>query len=85
MKKLFALARAFAIVVVALLPGFGAVFSMVAGAPPDRPAPPPPAGRLDLVGTFVAMEPGVEEGALRLRFVRTTAPLPSGAAPALDL
>ncbi len=87
MNKLFALARAFGIVVVAILPGFGAAFTMAAGAPPERlgePQPSPP-GRLDLVGTYVAMEPGVEEGALMLGFARTTSPLPPGASPALDL
>jgi hypothetical protein len=84
MKKLFALARAFAIIVVAFLPGFGASFTMAAGAPPERPAPPPAVGRVDLVGSYVAMEPGMEEGALNLGFARTTAALPPGASPALD-
>jgi ABC-type sugar transport system substrate-binding protein len=85
MKKLFALARAFAIVGVALLPGFGAAFSMAAGAPREQPAPPPAVGRVDLVGSWVAMEPGMEEGALQLGFARTTTPLPAGASPALVL
>lgn len=85
MKKLFALARAFAIVAVALLPGFGAAFTMAAGAPSDPPAPLAPEGRVDLVGTWVAMEPGSEEGAMHLGFARTTTPLPPGALPALDL
>jgi hypothetical protein len=85
MKKLFALAQAFAIIVVAFLPGFGAAFTMAAGAPPERPADPPKVGRVDLVGTYVAMEPGVEEGAMMLGFARTTTPLPPGASPALDV
>ncbi|MEA2751999.1 MAG: hypothetical protein QOI41_6142 [Myxococcales bacterium] len=85
MKKLFAFARAVAIIVVAILPGFGAAFTMAAGAPPERPAQPPPVGRVDLVGSYVAMEPGMEEGALTLGFARTTMPLPAGASPALDL
>jgi len=85
MNKLFALARAFAIIVLAFLPGIGAALTMVAGAPRERPPEPPRAGRVDLVGSYVAMEPGVEEGALTLGFVRTTTPLPAGASPALDL
>ena len=85
MKKLFALARAFAIVAVALLPGFGAAFTMVAGAPRERAPAPPPVGRVDLVGTWVAMQPGFEEGAMQLGFARTTTPLPPGASPALAI
>jgi hypothetical protein len=85
MKKLFALAQALAIIVLAFLPGFGAAFTMAAGAPPERPAAPTPVGRIDLVGSYVAMEPGMEEGALALGFARTTTPLPPGASPALDL
>jgi hypothetical protein len=85
MKKLFVIARAFAIVVVALLPGIGAAFQVIAGAPPERPPSPRPEGRLDLVGTYVAMEPDMEDGALMLGFARTTMPLAAGASPALDL
>lgn len=85
MKKLFALVRAFAIVAVALLPGFGAAFTMAARAPDERPPEPPPEGRVDLVGSWVAMEPGMEEGAMQLGFARTTTPLPPGASPALAL
>jgi hypothetical protein len=85
MKKLFALARVFAIVVVAVLPGIGAAFQVIAGAPPERPPSPKPEGRFDLVGTYVAMQPGMEEGALMLGFARTTTPLPAGAAPALEM
>lgn len=85
MKKLFAFARAIAIVFVAFLPGFGAAFTMAAVAPPERLAVPPPVGRVDLVGSYVAMEPGMEEGALTLGFARTTTPSPPGASPALDL
>jgi hypothetical protein len=84
MKKLFAFARAVAIIVVAVLPGFGAAFTMVAGAPPERPADPPQVGRVDLVGTYVALEPGAEEGAMMLGFARSTTPLPAGASPALE-
>jgi hypothetical protein len=83
MKKLFAFLRASVIIVVALLPGFGAAFTMVAGAPPERPYERPPAGRVDLVGSWVAMAPGMEEGAMQLGFARTTTPLPPGASPAL--
>ena len=85
MMKVFALLRAFAIVAVALLPGIGAAFTMAAGAPPERPAAPPPVGRVDLVGTWVAMEPGPEEGGMQLGFARTTTPLPPGAEPALAI
>ena len=85
MKKVFALGQALVIIVVAFLPGFGAVFTMAAGAPADRPAAPPPAGRVDLVGSYVAMEPGLEDGALTLGFARTTTSLPPGASPALAL
>jgi hypothetical protein len=85
MKKLFALARVFVIVVVAVLPGIGAAFQVIAGAPPARPPSAKPEGCLELVGTYVAMQPGMEEGALMLGFARTTTPLPPGAAPALDM
>lgn len=83
MKKLWALARAFVIVAVALLPGFGAALTMVLGAPRESPPATPPAGRIAFVGTWVAMEPGMEEGAMQLGFARTTTPLPPGASPAL--
>ena len=85
MKKLSAFARASSIIALALLPGFGAAFQMIAGAPRERPPEPPRQGRVDLVGSYVAMEPGMEEGALTLGFARTTTPLPPGASPALDL
>lgn len=83
MKKLFAVARALVIIAVALLPGFGAALTMVAGAPREQLVLPQPAGRVDLVGTWIAMEPGLEEGAMQLGFARTTTPLPAGASPAL--
>lgn len=84
MRKLKALLVAFAIIFVALMPGVGAVFTMKAG---DRPPPPeriaPPQERIDLMGSYVAMQPGVEEGALALSRVRTNAPLPPNASPVL--
>jgi hypothetical protein len=85
MKKLFALGRAFAIVAVSLLPGFGAAFSIVAAAPHEKPPSATPERRIELVGTWVAMEPGLEEGALRLGLARVTTPLPAGASPSLEL
>jgi hypothetical protein len=85
MNRFFALARALFVIGVAMLPGFGAAFTMAAGAPPERPADPPKVRRVDRVGTYVAMEPGFEEGAMMLGFTRTTTPLPPGASPALDL
>jgi hypothetical protein len=92
MKRLSALARALAIVAVALLPAFGAAFQLVAGAPRERAPAPPPVGHFQLVGSYLAMspvgdhearEPGIEGGGLALGFVSTTVSPPPGAAPAL--
>lgn len=84
MRKLQALLIAFGIIFVALLPGVGAVFTMKAG---DRPLPAPrtapPEEHLELVGSYVAMQPGIEEGAIALARVRTSAPLPPNASPAI--
>jgi len=68
MRKLLALARAFAIVFVALLPGVGALFTVNV---PERPAPPPLEGRFDLVGTY-------DDDALRLGLMITNAEIPRG-------
>ncbi|MBS2013331.1 MAG: hypothetical protein JST00_10615 [Deltaproteobacteria bacterium] len=84
MRKLKGLLVAFGIVAVALTPGFGAVFTMSAG---DRPGPsaasPPPEEHVELVGSYLAMQPGLEDGALTLSWVRTARPLPPGASPAI--
>jgi len=85
MKKLLATARALGIVLLALLPGIGAGLTMVLGAPPDRPSAPRAVGQVHFVGSYVAMQPGVEEGALAMGFVRATEPvaLPAGVTPAI--
>lgn len=83
MRKLTALARALAVVGLALLPAFGALFQLVAGAPPERPAAAPPPGERQLVGSYVGMEPGIEQGGLALGFAYVTNAPRNGASPAL--
>ncbi len=74
MRKLAALIRALGIVFLAVTPGIGAVFTMKAGdRAPAVVRAPVAEGEIGLVGTWVAMEPGAEEGALALSRVRMPA------------
>jgi hypothetical protein len=71
MRKLTALARAFAIVFVAIFPGIGAVFTMSAGDRMQaRGSTRPVADRIDLVGTYIG-NADTFEGELHLAFLPT--------------
>lgn len=81
MKKLAALARALGIVSIAILPGFGAFFTVKSGERPPHAAAPEPQGRLELVGRYEVTNE--LEGQMRLGFARNVQPVPAGASPAL--